>query len=204
MKKGFRDSWNKCYSAFSEALLDCGEQFKKQGETMMTNAAEQWLGEYHETWLSQRESEDRHVVDPISGRTVLGKYRGSLSFPWFTGALHDSISVRIADGNTTIAVRYMPKGGASDNQFALPEDAGRYYPDIEGAIYGRLMAGRATRVPQTATVAQIFVGVPYAQKVDEDPKHKGYLNDMEVSFMSAMEDVFAEPRIRNLIIRPRK
>ena len=59
MKKGFRDSWNKFYSAFSEALLDCGEQFKKQGETMMTKAMEQWFVEYDEEWRSHLRPQER-------------------------------------------------------------------------------------------------------------------------------------------------
>ena len=197
MKKGFRDAWNKCYSAFSEALLDCGEQFKKQGETMMTKALEQWFVEYDEEWRSHLRAHERTYRE--GNHIVFGEFEGDQSFPWFSGTLHDSIAGRIADGRKTIAIRFMPSGPASDNQFV-----GDQYPDINGVIFGRLMAGRATRVPQTATVAQIFVGVPYAQKVDESPKHKGYLNDMEVSFISAMEDVFAEPRIRNLIIKPRK
>ena len=197
MKKGFNDKWNKCYSAFSEALLDCGEQFKKQGETMMTKALEQWLVEYDETWRAHIRARERTYSE--GGRTVFGEFEGDQSFPWFTGTLHDSIAGRIADGRKTIAIRFMPSGDASDHQFH-----GDQYPDINGVVYGRLMAGRATRVPQTATVAQIFVGVPYAQKVNEDPRHKDYLNDMEVSFFAAMQDVFAEPKIRNLIIEPRK
>jgi hypothetical protein len=95
----------------------------------------------------------------------------------------------------------MPNGGKSDDQFAMDP---KYYPLINGAAFGRLMSGRASRVKQNAVVAQVFIGVPYAQIVDQMPEHEGFIREMEVSFISAMEDVFSEQKIKNLIIRPRK
>lgn len=199
----FNAKWNKFSSAFGEALLDAGKKFTKQGETMVVNGMEAFLNELHNDFMSNQTPRDRFITDKRSGRVVHGNAHGSHNFPWFTGTLHDSISGRIAEGSRTVGVRYMQGGPASDAQFADPDisNVERYYPRIVGSTFGRLLAGRATRVSQRPIVAQLFIGAPYAQEVNEMPEHDGYIEDMQVRFISAIEDVFAEQRIKNLIIR---
>lgn len=208
MATSYSAKWNKFYSAFSEALLDCGHQFTKQGETMLANAAEEHLKKLDDAWLADKHPMDRWVTDRRTGRAVYGDAIGSHNHPWFSGTLHDSISVRIAEGGRTVAVRFMPSA-AVDNQFADPEPpyntwVPRYYPEIEGASFGRLMAGRASQIKPNAISAQMFIGAPHAQHVNMLPDHEGYIETMQAEFISDIEDVFAEQKIRNLIIRPRK
>lgn len=183
---GFSARWNKAYSGFSEALLDCGEQLTKQGEIIMTHQAEKFLTQLDENW-------------PRPG--------GDHDHPWWTGTLHDSIAVRVADKSRTIALRFM-EPDASRPQTATEEETGiRDYDKIVGTVYGRITAARGSRVRQSGTVAQLFVGVPYAQRVNADWKHEGFLDEMNTQFISFMEDAFSPNGnyyFRNLIVRPRK
>lgn len=203
MAKGFSANWNKFYSAFSEALLDCGHQFTKQGETMLLNECEAHLQRLNEAWLNDRAYYRRSIRNPFNGKQVVSDLVGSNLHPWFTGTLHDSISASVAEGNRTIGVRYMPRA-ASGAQFATSAEAGRDYSTIVGSSFGALTAGRATRVPEGAVSARLLIGVPYAQFVNEMEEHEGFINTLQSEFISDIRDVFAEQKIRNLIIRPKK
>lgn len=180
----FSAKWNKFTSTFSEALIDCGEQLTKQGETVMIRGCEEWLKKTDDEWPTDWGDHDH---------------------PWYTGTLHDSLSVRVADGNRIIATRYMP-AKATGPQTATAEEAGRDYDRIIGQQFGILMAGRASRVAQKGTNAQMFIGVPYAQWVNEQPRHEGFINELNVQFISFLEDYFSinNGAFRNLLVRPRK
>lgn len=179
-------TWNKCYAAFSEALIDAGQQVTKQGATMLTRACEDWLDKTDKEWP---------------------RPHGDHDHPWLTGTLHDSIATRIADGKHTISARYM-SASATGNQSATADETGtRDYGNIVGAQFGRLMMGRASRVSQDALAAQMTIGVPYAQFVDSNKAeghgdHSGYINDLQVDFISSMEGAILP--VRNFIFRPRK
>ena len=193
----FGPEWNKTYAAFSEALLDCGEQLTKQGETMMVRACEKWLKKVDSEWPTT-------VVR--RGKSQMG---GDREHPWDTGTLHDSISCRISDNNRTIGIRYMTKRAESGAyQTATEDETGtRDYDHIVGTTFGRLMAGRASRVNVPGTQGQMFIGVPYAQAVNETWQHEGFINDLQVDFISTIEDEFGPKGntfFRNLIVRPRK
>lgn len=205
MAKTFSAKWNKFYSAFCEALLDCGEQLNKQGEGVMVKACETWMDKLHEDFMAALTPNERYITAP-TGRIIHSKYEGDHNHPWFTGSLHDSISARVADGSRTIALRYMPRM-STDAQFAEASEAGRDYPFINGQAFGRLMAGRASRISPTAVSAQLFIGVPYAQYVDSDWRHSDFINEMNTQFISYMEEAFlpkGNANFKNLIVRPRK
>lgn len=201
---GFRFSakWNKFTSAFSEALIDCGEQLTKQGESIMTRGCEEWLDKTDNEWPHGT------TVTRIGwGPNNVNKrsFGGDHDHPWYTGTLHDSVFVRVADGNRIIATRFMPSK-ATGPQSATAEEAGRDYERIVGQQFGALMAGRASRVKQTGTNAQMFIGVPYAEWVNEMPSHEGFIRELNVQFISYLEDYFElnNGRFRKLIVRPRK
>lgn len=197
MASGFKynAAWNKFYSAFSEALIDCGKQLTKQGETIMIRGCEEWLKKTDNEWPKDNMQ-----------RYKKRQFGGDHNHPWDTGTLHDSISVRIADGNRIIATRFMPSS-ATGPQTATAAEAGRDYDNIVGTVFGRTMAARANLPRQTGTNAQMFIGVPYAQAVDKQWQHEGYINELNVDFVSFLEDLFTMKGnyyFRNLIVRPRK
>ena len=193
----FSAKWNKFASAFSEALIDCGEQLTKQGETIMIRGCEEWLKKTNAEWP--------HSTSVVTRNLRTQNFGGDHDHPWYTGQLHDSVAVRVADGNRIIATRYMP-ASATSPQTATAEEAGRDYDRIIGQQFGILMAGRASRVAQKGTNAQMFIGVPYAQWVNEQPRHEGFINELNVQFISFLEDYFSinNGAFRNIIVRPRK
>ena len=193
----FSAKWNKFASAFSEALIDCGEQLTKQGETIMIRGCEEWLKKTNAEWP--------HSTSVVTRNLRTQNFGGDHDHPWYTGQLHDSVAVRVADGNRIIATRYMP-ASATSPQTATAEEAGRDYDRIIGQQFGILMAGRASRVAQKGTNAQMFIGVPYAQWVNEQPRHEGFINELNVQFISFLEDYFSinNGAFRNLLVRPRK
>lgn len=193
----FSAKWNKFASASSEALIDCGEQLTKQGETIMIRGCEEWLKKTNAEWP--------HSTSVVTRNLRTQNFGGDHDHPWYTGQLHDSVAVRVADGNRIIATRYMP-ASATSPQTATAEEAGRDYDRIIGQQFGILMAGRASRVAQKGTNAQMFIGVPYAQWVNEQPRHEGFINELNVQFISFLEDYFSvnNGAFRNLLVRPRK
>ena len=199
----FSAKWNKFASAFSEALIDCGEQLTKQGETVMIRGCEEWLKKTDAEWPhSTTVTRIGWGANNVSSRS----FGGDHDHPWYTGQLHDSVAVRVADGNRIIATRYMPAKATGGPQTATAEEAGRDYDRIVGQQFGILMAGRASRVAQKGTNAQMFIGAPYAQWVNEQPRHEGFINELNVQFISFLEDYFSinNGAFRNLLVRPRK
>ena len=144
---GFSPAWNKFRIAFSSDLLKAGQKVTQEAEKELLDASQKWLDKTDEEWPR--------------GYGFMGT-GGDDMHPWYTGTLHDSISIRIAEGMRTIGLRFMPRG-ATGPQTATAEQAGRDYNNIVGYVQGRLVAGRATGVRQKALVAQMFIGAPYAQ-----------------------------------------
>lgn len=145
---GFSLAWNKFRIAFSSDLLKAGQKVTQEAEKELLDVSQKWLDKTDNEW-----PKDYHGFMNAGGDDM---------HPWYTGTLHDSISVRIAEGMRTIGLRFMPRG-ATGPQTATAQEAGRDYDNIVGYIQGRLVAGRATHVRQKALVAQMFIGAPYAQ-----------------------------------------
>lgn len=188
---GFSAQWNKAYSGFSKALLDCGKQLTKQGEVVMLNAAEKWLRDTDAEWPKG--------TPPDSP--------GDHDHPWYTGTLHDSIAVRVADGKRTIGIRYMPPAAVAPQTATEAQTGIRDYDNIVGTVYGRITAARGSRVKQNGTVAQMFIGVPYAQSVNEYWRYEGFIENLNEYFIAAMEDAFSphgNEFFRNIIVKPRE
>lgn len=146
---GFSAAWNKFRVAFSSDLLKAGQMVTKEAEMELLRTSDEWLEKTDSEW-------------PKSSAPYYMGASGDAMHPWYTGTLHDSISIRVAEGMRTIGLRFMTRA-AVGNQNATAIQAGRDYEDIRGYVEGRLAAGRATRVRQNALVAQMFIGAPYAQ-----------------------------------------
>ena len=200
-----KSSWKKFAASFSEALADAGEQTTAFGRRILTETCEEWLNKYDSEW-------PHHTTVTKIGwgyNNVKTKMFGGDQFhPWYLGHLHDSIFVRIADGNRTVALRYM-RPSASGVQHASTKDAGHLYTQIIGHDFAVREAHNAEFVFLPGVQMQIGVGVPYARKVNESPRHHGFIEVMRADFFSSIEDrlqdVFGDnPKYRTRVFVPKK
>lgn len=193
-------TWKKFSAAFSEALLSCEEELTAFGRRVMRESCEEWI--------EQTDAEWPHGTAIAKGTVVTQMFGGDAMHPWYTGQLHDSVVVRISEGNRTIAIEYMPSK-AQGAQHATAADAGAAYDNIIGAEWAMQIARQAEHTywkGSKALQAQVLVGVPYARKVNESPRHAGYLNELNVQFASYVEDqiIIRSEEIRSRVIRPKK
>lgn len=195
-----RAEWKKFSAAFSEALGDVGEE--------LTNFARMKLSEACKEWLTETDSEWPHTTTITRygwGNTKTRGFGGDHFHPWYTGNLHDSIAVRIADKNRTVAVHFMPPK-AEGVQHTSRGD-GAIHDHIVGADWAQQEISKAEHVYLPGIQMQLVVGVPYARKVDESPRHKGYLSELQAQFFSHIEDtceLVIEGRYRTRIFRPKR
>ena len=190
-------SWKKFSAAFSEALLSCGEELTAFGRRIMRESCEEWIERTDAEWPHSTELENG------------ARFGGDAMHPWYTGQLHDSVVVRVSEGNRTIAIQYMPTSAEGGPQHATAQDAGANYDNIIGAEWAMQIARQAEHTywkGSRALQAQVFVGVPYARKVNELSRHAGYLDELNAQFASFLEDelMIRSEEIRSRVIRPKK
>ena len=184
-------SWGKTYKAFSEALLDCGRQINERGKQYLIKDAETWLRDTDAEWPRHTEKKNG------------AKFGGDAMHPWYLGHLHDSIAIRLAEGNKTIAIRFMPP--ASSDTKGQHMD----HPKITGIIgseWARDVAGRAEHTywkGSKALQAQLIFGVPYAEKVNEEGRHAGYADELEAQFYDVMSYKLSS-NLSRLMVKPQK
>lgn len=184
-------SWGKTYKAFSEALLDCGRQINERGKQYLIKDAETWLRDTDSEWPRHTEKKNG------------AKFGGDAMHPWYLGHLHDSIAIRLAEGNKTIAIRFMPPA-SSDTEGQHMD-----HPKITGIIGSEWARDVAGRVEHTywkgskALQAQLIVGVPYAEKVNEEGRHAGYADELEAQFYDVMSYKLST-NLSRLMVKPLK
>lgn len=197
-----RADWGKTYKGFSTALAEAGKILTKQGETVLTRACEDWLREVDSQWPRGQRADQMNLNTGQVSRSYKAYrtgYRGGNHFyPWYTGNLHDSFSTRVAVGNRTVSIRQIQPGasvGQYDKRFGY----------IDGYEWGLTAANRGQYVFLPGLQAQLYIGVPYAEKVDEMPAHAGYVKEFERDFASTLEGVmnyeFSGSKSRNIYMR---
>jgi len=193
--KGNLASWKKFSAAFSNALMDCGEQITAFAARRMTEESENWLRETDAEWP--------HSTTLKNG----AKFGGDRWHPWYYGHLHDSIATRIAQKNKTISIRYMPEKASSTPQHTSRGD-GSVHNRIIGAEWARQEIANAEHVFLPGLQAQLIVGVPYARKVNESSRHTGFLEELNNQFAAKIEEfIYSDEfsgRNRSRIFKPRK
>lgn len=199
-----RADWKKFAASFSEALGDVGDQ--------LTNFAKMKLSDSCKEWIRKTDSEWPHntlITRPGKSRMVVQQsFGGDRDHPWYYGQLHDSIAVRISERNRNVAIHYMP-ASATLPQHATVQDAGMQYDRIIGAEFAVREAHNAQYYFLRGIQMQLIVGVPYARKVNESPRHAGFLMNMQADFFSYIEDCVYDvigdsPSNRTRMFRPRK
>ncbi len=194
-------SWGKTYKGFSQALAEAGAILTQQGATMLTQTCEEWLDEVDSQWPRGARAQDQMNLNTGRTQRAYGTYKsgyrgGDHYFPWYTGNLHDSFVTRIAIGNRTVSIRQM-KQGATVAQFD------KKYGAIDGSEWGLIAASRGSHVFLPGLQAQLYIGGPYAEQVNEMREHEGYLRQMERDFASTIRNrmEYEFGHTRNLIIR---
>lgn len=193
--------WGRFSASFADALMDCKYELTKRGKEALIKECDVFLKELDSQW-------------PHSTTIGKGKHRkkfgGDHNHPWYYGQLHDSVAVRVADKNRTVAALFMPaKAAMNSPQHANSADAGAAYDRIIGAEWAQEMVRRAQYRFLPGIQAELIVGVPYARKVNESPRHRGYLDEMQLDFIDRVETLFegtgtAESPLKRGLIKPRK
>ena len=162
---------------FSDALSYAGEH--------LSGWARGWMHEAVKKSLSQIDSEWPHSSFKSKGTIVTNLFGGDKFHPWYSGHLHDSVVAIVSDKHRTVAIEYMPPSAETATQTYNGQT-------VVGRDAGEIAAMSAQRVLHflPGTVASIFVGVPYADKVDDMPRHAGYIRELQNQFASSVEDYF--------------
>lgn len=190
-----RAEWKRFSAAFSEALGDVSEELTAAGRRILSDACE--------TWIRETDAEWPHHSEKKNG----AKFGGDAMHPWYYGHLHDSIAVRIADKNRTVAIHYMPAKADPDHAQHTSRGDGTIHNHIIGADWAEREIANVSHVFLPGIQMQLVVGVPYARKVNESERHAGYLEELQAQFFSAIEDACEnsmEPAFRRRIFRPKK
>ena len=173
-------TWGNTYKAFSKELLKAGEKITKQGETILTKACEDWLAEQNSNW-------PRHYTMQSGAQ-----FGGDEYYPWYTGNLHDSVATRVSNNGRTISIRQMDPA-------AIIAQHDETHDRIDGQVFGQMAAVRSARMGLPGLLAQLFIGVPYAEKVNEMDSHAGYVEVMQEDFVKYITGRLEF--MRNLVIR---
>jgi hypothetical protein len=169
-------AWKKAAQGFSYALGDAGKHLSGWARELMgesTSAAisridSEWEGETH--WKRK------------SGK--VSSFGGDMDHPWYTGQLHDSVAGIVSDKHRTVAIEYMPQAATKPQEYkgsiVIGHDwAMREARNIERALHF---------VPGIKST--LIVGVPYADKVNEMPRHQGFVQSLSAQFANYVEEFF--------------
>lgn len=169
-------NWGKTYKACSMALLGAGKALNPIATEELNDVARRFLREQDAQWPHSS------TAKSASGKEM--KFGGDADHPWYSGQLHDSVAVRISQKNRITGVHYMPPS----------QDTGKpqhteTIKNIVGAEWARDIAeGHGPRFFLPGVQVQLIVAVPYADKVNEDGRHAGFVDHLADELFSAVND----------------
>ena len=164
--------WRKASKAFSLAL---------------TNAASQ-VSDFAVGILAQ--DADEFLID------VGGTGGGMSMVPYYTGNMLDSVGVRILKGNTLMRYRTMTQ---VTYKHATEPQTMKGVKNIWGEEEIMRRINRPSRRTSTGIAAQLIVGVPYAESVDQK---QGYFQDLSDAFTIRMRSHLDLLKKRKFIAEP--
>lgn len=151
--------WRKASKSFQKELLSHKGGYTREAERLFTTASEKYL---------QR-------IEPLGGIVI----------PYSTGNLLDSIGIRILRGNTLVGYRTMVETTYVQHA-TKPQHMKGIYP-IWGEVEIEKRIHRPSRRADKGVVAQLMVGVPYAEEVDKTHDYFEFLqHEFETSMIQAM------------------
>ena len=142
--------WRRASKAFQKELLSRSGEYSSEAARLFTGAAENYL-------------------------TSVESY-GRMAVPYYTGNLLDSIGVRVLKGNTIVAIRTMVDTTYVQHA-TKPQHMKGLYP-IWGELEINKRITRPSRRTNRGVVAQMMVGVPYAEEVDKTHNYFQTLRQM--------------------------
>ena len=175
---------------FTTALADASEHLTGWARGWMTEAVRDAILEMDSKWPHSttigntiRRTRKRNSSDFILvGAQMFG---GDRTHPWYTGQLHDSVVAVVSDNRRVVSMQYMPSRAQSPQK----DDNGNPVNGSELALSSALSLSRVTHFLPGVS-ASIYVAVPYAEKVNEMPRHKDYLYELNADFAASVEDFF--------------
>ena len=192
-RTGRYNNWGKTYKGFSQALLGSGKALNQIALVDLQEVGHRFLRNQDAQWPHSS------TAKSASGKTM--KFGGDAEHPWYTGQLHDSIAVRIMQGNRITSVQYMPPS----------QDTGKpqhteTIKHIVGAEWAREIAEtHGARYLLPGVQVQLIVAVPYAEKVNEDGRHAGFADYLADELFSDVNQwVFDGGLSRNILTADEK
>lgn len=149
------DPWKKASKSFQTELLSRAGEYTNLAASILAKASEGYL-------LS---------IEPLGGVTI----------PYYTGNLLDSVGVRILIGNRLADYRIMTETTYVQHATKPQHMAGQYPIWGEVEIMRRIL--RSSRRTGKGVVAQLMVGVPYAEEVD---RTHDYFDELKDAFVKQM------------------
>lgn len=186
--------WGKTYRAMSMALLGAGKALNSIATVELQEVADDFLKEQDAQWPHST------TVTKIKwGKNNVKKqmFGGDELHPWYSGQLHDSVAVRIMQGNRITSVHYMPPSpdtGAPQHTETIK--------NIVGVDWAHEIAeGAGARYLLPGVQVQLVIGVPYAEKVNKSVRHNGFADSLADDLFSAVNTwVFKGGLTRNTVI----
>lgn len=176
-------NWGKTYKACSMALLQSGRKLNSIALVDLQEVAEDYLRNQDAQWPH---STSVQTLTFRKGSFVPGtqKFGGDQKHPWYSGQTHDSVAVRITTGNRVTSVHYMPPSPDTGK----PQHT-ETIQNIIGADWAREIAEtHGTRFWLPGVQVQLIVGVPYAEKVNEEGWHAGFVDYLADELFNAVDD----------------
>ena len=172
-RSGEFHDWGKTYKGFSKAITGAGKTINQIAMFELQRIAGEFLAEQDAQW-------PRSTVKDNGA-----KFGGDHNHPWYSGQLHDSVAVRIAQGNKTVSVQYMPPAADPNRPQYTETEKG-----IIGSEWAHMVA--ETKAPYyflPGVQVQLLVGVPYAEKVNAGEEGKyGQPTGRHLGFFDTLAD----------------
>ena len=161
--------WGKTYKAFSQALLGSGKA--------LNNIALSELQDVASSYLKEQDAQWPHSTSMPNG----ARFGGDAMHPWYTGQLHDSVAVRIMQGNRISSVHYMPPSPDTSEPQHTETIKG-----IIGADWAHEIAESGPRFFLPGVQVQLIVGDPYTEKVKQSGRPSGFADSLADDLFSAV------------------
>lgn len=194
-----RFSWGKSEKKFAEYIDLAGKNISKRSAEALADLGAEFMA--NEDWDWPRGARYDTVYNGrnvrASGPYASGYRGGDAMHPWYSGTLHDSISVGIFNGTRLFSARYMTPGASSDQTYNGMK--------IDGVMAGQnALRDYASRARGNSVKAVLIVGAPYAEELNTadmigfsgkkvSNTHQGYADYLENVFYGTLR-----PRIEKL------
>lgn len=171
-RSGYYHDWGKTYRAFSYALKGAGAEMAEDTKRDFDIMAKDYLKELDAQWP--------HGTTLKNG----AKFGGDHDHPWYSGQLHDSVAIRVAEKNRTISVHYMPPSPDTGE----PQEMGNI-KDIVGVEWAHEVAeGKVPYYFLPGIQLQFVVAVPYTEKVNESARHAGFFEELSNGLINKADE----------------